>query len=1180
MKRTDFVRLTAVSLSLAFVFLAFASIPSFALDRREKIDPPMTLIPMDLNQSSECIPEQEICDGEDNDCDEQIDEDNVCVIQGEFIVKFKSSSVPDPDLISCGATGIGSIDQLNLQNNVSSIQNEFSLVAPPDTVGLNRIYKFYVDQAIDVTQIIEDYQLDPNVEYAEVIRQPLTLGDWPDDPYYQMTADDWVDPDNPHEYDPQYWIHQIELNEDTGWAYADGAGITIAYSDLIDGNHPEFNADPATPPGPLDQLWINEEEFYGNSSVDDDGNGYVDDIYGPCGDTWCDDPIGHGTAIAGVLGAKINNGEGIASMSYGSKLMALGMCNSGGFEYAVNNGVRILSHSCSHRSNSMEDFFEYAYTQKGVLTFVSAQNGNLYSDTLGTLPTAVNAGMTLWDDTRYWSSGHGDGLDVMAPGRKVLTTGIGPGGTGYVFPEDEDYSLVTGTSFSGPITAGLGALLLSYNTDLTPGQLRYLILSSVDDKGDPGWDQYYGYGRINVRKAFELLTAGGEIPEWNWESKITNPRWYQKVAANEGIVEIEGTATSPDFLGYSLDLCEPIMDYYNIEGLENCREIVSSSTPVVNGVLASFNKSAQGCENNKIYLLRLKVTDANIEHYKTYITIFGMAARDIHVPEDYATIQEAMDAAAAEDKIIVAPGTYTINNPNGLVMKENVMLKSSGGPLNTVLVCPGNECIQYDDVTKGHLEGFTIEAAGDYAVRVNNSSEVIVSHNIINNMQTGIEVNGDGEHIITYNSFSYDDFVEFSSAISVSGNGADTIAYNTVESPEYAPVYGIKISGTGNHNILNNTISLTYAGIDVSGDGTHTIQYNNLANNTYAISVTSNQAQTIAHNSIVNDLAGGNMQINLVCEGMVPHVVEHNTMMYGGVGIMATCGNLSIKNNVIQFTPSGAGIMLDYADTSTVANNTVYLPSGGGHGISLYMSDNVLVKNNIVVGPGETVNGSIGIFSTIPNHHTLIYNDVWNFKTNYYSSLIPGQGSVSLDPLFVDAAGGDFHLQPASSNPPSSGSPCIDAGDPGDPYDQENLPSGDRINMGAYGNTNESALSGLWVCGDADYSHQVDIDDVVYLIAYIFTGGPEPVPHDAGDADGASSIDIDDVVYLIAYIFTGGPAPVCGDDEKKSVPKDPQEQEVVLEQLLDQYPAIKSYFYTPVISQTPEQPVDSLVKLR
>jgi len=66
------------------------------------------------------------------------------------------------------------------------------------------------------------------------------------------------------------------------------------------------------------------------------------------------------------------------------------------------------------------------------------------------------------------------------------------------------------------------------------------------------------------------------------------------------------------------------------------------------------------------------------------------------------------------------------------------------------------------------------------------------------------------------------------------------------------------------------------------------------------------------------------------------------------------------------------------------------------------------------------------------------------------------------------------------------------------------------------------------LCGDASGEGSIDIDDVVYLIAYIFSGGPAPEPIEAGDTDCSGGIDIDDVVYLIAYIFSGGPAP-CAD---------------------------------------------------
>jgi uncharacterized Ntn-hydrolase superfamily protein len=67
-----------------------------------------------------------------------------------------------------------------------------------------------------------------------------------------------------------------------------------------------------------------------------------------------------------------------------------------------------------------------------------------------------------------------------------------------------------------------------------------------------------------------------------------------------------------------------------------------------------------------------------------------------------------------------------------------------------------------------------------------------------------------------------------------------------------------------------------------------------------------------------------------------------------------------------------------------------------------------------------------------------------------------------------------------------------------------------------------------YLCGDADVSGAPDIDDVVFLIQFIFAGGPQPEPYEAGDADCSGAIDIDDVVFMIQYIFSGGHAPCSG----------------------------------------------------
>ncbi len=65
----------------------------------------------------------------------------------------------------------------------------------------------------------------------------------------------------------------------------------------------------------------------------------------------------------------------------------------------------------------------------------------------------------------------------------------------------------------------------------------------------------------------------------------------------------------------------------------------------------------------------------------------------------------------------------------------------------------------------------------------------------------------------------------------------------------------------------------------------------------------------------------------------------------------------------------------------------------------------------------------------------------------------------------------------------------------------------------------------LFMCGDCDDSGGIDIDDIVYLIDFIFSSGSQPDPYDSGDGDCSGGVDIDDVVYLIAYIFSGGDSP-------------------------------------------------------
>ena len=544
------------------------------------------------------------------------------IVLGEFIVKFKTGKLKGDKLkISSGVTGIKSIDVLNKINGVKTLEKKIKVLKGIDNVGLDRIYTFKVDDKKDILSLIDNYKLDPNVEYAEPIFKPVFLREnYPNDPYF-WSSGSWQ-----QTYDDQYWIKLI--NATSAWQYADGSGVVIGYSENFDASHEEL----------VGQMELNEDEIPGNE-LDDDSDGFVDNYYWGCFDLSCVDDYGylpdHGTAGIGTILSKVNNGKGISGMAPGAK--GLPANGSGNFISGLEKGARIFSSSVGGRSNFGEDMLEYIYDNGG-LTFVAAGNLNAYSTFLGTLPSAINVGSVYWEDSRYWSSGWGDTLDVMAPGAGILA----PGGEGSILlgnSTSSRYSVVAGTSFAAPITAGLGALLLSYKPDLTPGQLRYIILNSTVDKGDVGWDKYYGYGRIDVAAAFQIAQQTN-IPNWDFDSKITYPRWESVVPYD--VLDVVGVAESSNFTKYEIELCDSRKgtSYFYVDNFDlyDCFVVNSSSQQVSGGILASIDPYQYNLKFNNYYFLKLKIYDSVITHYKTYVTAFSFAYSQMH-PRSYSPVR-------------------------------------------------------------------------------------------------------------------------------------------------------------------------------------------------------------------------------------------------------------------------------------------------------------------------------------------------------------------------------------------------------------------------------------------------------------------------------------------------------------------------------------------------------------
>lgn len=279
-------------------------------------------------------------------------------------------------------------------------------------------------------------------------------------------------------------------------------------------------------------LWINSGEIADNG-IDDDGNGYIDDVYGynvtfnsakDISSSNYPDPVdtyGHGTEVSGCIAAATNNGQlgaGISGgnfatvpVSSGCALMAVraGQSNFSDYdiakaiEYAVKQSIReskrmVINMSLGGQtpSNISQDAVNYARANNVV---VVAASGNEEFNSVGfpaAYPTVIAVGATDNRDRRVYFSNYGTALDLMAPGEYIFTT--------ETFPTASSFGHHDGTSFASPIVAGVAALLLSKDTTLKVEEVDQILKKTADDLETSGWDIYTGWGRVNAYKALSL----------------------------------------------------------------------------------------------------------------------------------------------------------------------------------------------------------------------------------------------------------------------------------------------------------------------------------------------------------------------------------------------------------------------------------------------------------------------------------------------------------------------------------------------------------------------------------------------------------------------------------------------------------------------------------------------------
>jgi subtilisin family serine protease len=272
-----------------------------------------------------------------------------------------------------------------------------------------------------------------------------------------------------------------------------------------------------------------------SNGIDDDNNGFIDDWRGydfveslveDLGD-WKErdnhpfDEHGHGTAVAGIIGARSNNGIGLAGIAPCKilPLRAFGKNGNGNdidiaasMVYAVDQGAAVINMSFGDvvRSLFLYDAIKYAYANNVILVASSGNDGSNKPHYPSDFQEVISTGSVNRFDSRSFFSSYSPSLDVMAPGEQIITTTLGGRYT-------DNFS---GTSAAAPHVAGAAAVIRSIekkkqniNPQYVPfsnEEIRGILCNAADDAGKAGWDEQYGAGILNIAKAVQVV-SGSEV---------------------------------------------------------------------------------------------------------------------------------------------------------------------------------------------------------------------------------------------------------------------------------------------------------------------------------------------------------------------------------------------------------------------------------------------------------------------------------------------------------------------------------------------------------------------------------------------------------------------------------------------------------------------------------------------
>ncbi len=482
-------------------------------------------------------------------------------VPDEFIVVLKDNVAIDHGKDARATTALSDFagfDNLAAQYGVSRLKPQFPGADKKQTANADRLARHYKVRFETGTleEAMAAYAANPSVDHVEPIGIHALYAT-PNDTYYD-------DPPPEFPYDQWHYWDTYGISANTAWDMEPG-DQTVIVGDLDIGtkyDHGDLGG--SNPPGPNDastngNIWVNTNEIPGNS-IDDDGNGYVDDIIGwdfvdrtdwysyNCIDSDCggadNDPSdgdGHGTHTAGTIAAITNNGYSVAGVAggFGDGTYAGGgngvkvvPCRIGYvLDYAQYGavGVVIMDYvaeamyymaelkvdgwnvaaiNCSFgttNSGGLAAACDYLQAQDVMIVVAAGNSSSSSADYLGSRGDCLDVGATDQDGDPASFTNYGSWVDIAAPGVGIMSTITDPSDpTGdYIAPMD-------GTSMACPHVVGVAALLESYNPSLT-AQEKFDIITDPANTTPYNPSRDLGAGIVDVRKCLEAA-GGGDLP--------------------------------------------------------------------------------------------------------------------------------------------------------------------------------------------------------------------------------------------------------------------------------------------------------------------------------------------------------------------------------------------------------------------------------------------------------------------------------------------------------------------------------------------------------------------------------------------------------------------------------------------------------------------------------------------